>query len=244
MAFVQVRFFSEALGKQTECFVLLPEAPIPKPWHVMFLLHGHSDDHSIWQRRTSIERYVEGLPLVVVMPDAAKSFYCDGVQGPAYNRAIAYELPDLVERWFSPGGEWCASGLSMGGYGAFRIALERPELFKSAVSHSGAVGFAHQLEYFAENRNSEEFRRIVGDARTGGPNDLFELVKATSPLPSLRFDCGTEDFLLQDNRLFRDYLVESGIPHEYEEFPGSHNWAYWDLHVQDAIAFHRKNLGF
>ena len=32
------------------------------------------------------------------------------------------------------------------------------------------------------------------------------------------------------------------IGHEYAEFVGMHNWEYWDQHVQEAVAFHVKNL--
>ena len=53
---------------------------------------------------------------------------------------------------------------------------------------------------------------------------------------------GRRDFLLDQNRAFHAHLEKLQIPHEYQEFPGDHNWAYWDLHVREAIAFHVKNL--
>jgi len=48
--------------------------------------------------------------------------------------------------------------------------------------------------------------------------------------------------LLEDNRTFHNTLEKLGYPHEYEEFPGAHDWGYWDVHVQKAIAFHARNL--
>ena len=60
--------------------------------------------------------------------------------------------------------------------------------------------------------------------------------------PALRIDCGTEDFLIQSNRDFHAHLEKEGIKHEYQEFPGAHEWGYWDKHVQEALAFHRKAL--
>ena len=41
-----------------------PDADPP----VLYLLHGLSDDDTIWLRRTSIERYVSAMGLAVVMP--------------------------------------------------------------------------------------------------------------------------------------------------------------------------------
>lgn len=244
MAFCEFRYFSSAVGIQTAANVILPNPDIPGPYEVMFLLHGLSDDHTIWSRRTSIERYVEGMPLVVVMPDTHRGFYIDAAQGFAYGKAMGEELPNVIRHYF-PVKEngWSVTGLSMGGYGAFRLALGHPELFRSAVSHSGAVAFGHR-EIVPNDDWSREFHRILGDNPVGGPNDLFNLAESCPDLPSLRFDCGVDDFLIEDNREFHRFLAKKGIPHEYEEFPGAHTWDYWDVHVQEALAFHRRNLGF
>ncbi|MCW5940828.1 MAG: esterase family protein [Fimbriimonadaceae bacterium] len=243
MALCEVRYFSNALEKQTSVFAILPDPSVPGPYRVMFLLHGLSDDHSIWLRRTSIERYVDGLPLIVVMPDGGRGFYCDAIEGYAYATALGDELPTLVEHWFSTRPGWCVSGLSMGGYGAFRLALDHPDRFLSATSHSGALLFGHHPFRDLSQPTTREFARIVGPEPAGGANDLLDLVLRAEPLPALRFDCGQEDFLLEANRAFRDHLVANEVPHEYEEFPGSHEWSYWDEHIRESLSFHRRNLG-
>jgi S-formylglutathione hydrolase FrmB len=211
----------------------------------MFLLHGYSDDHTIWGRRTSIERYVEGLPLVVVMPDGGHGFYTDAEAGYSFGTAIGVELPDLIRHYFPvTEAKWAITGLSMGGYGAFRLALAYPDTFGSAVSHSGAMAYGHRGDHFDPSRLAE-YHRIVGTDPKGSKHDLFHLAAlrhAEGNLPALRFDCGFDDFLLDDNRQFKAFLNEARIPHEYQEFPGDHNWAYWDEHVQEAIAFHLKSL--
>ena len=71
---------------------------------------------------------------------------------------------------------------------------------------------------------------------------LAEQIDKTE-MPALRIDCGTEDFLIEDNRASHAHLVHENIRHEYEEFPGAHDWAYWDRHIGEAIAFHRRQLG-
>jgi S-formylglutathione hydrolase FrmB len=243
MPLCQLQYRSEALEKQTTATVLLPSPDVPGPYHVMFLLHGLSDDNSAWTRWTSIERYLAGLPLIVVMPDGGRGFYCDAVEGFAYARAIGEELPALVRHYFPTKERWCVTGLSMGGYGAAKLALTHPDLFVSAHSHSGALGFGHLEDYLSSDRGAE-FKRILGAHPAGGPNDLYALAKALpeGKRPKLRIDCGVDDFLIEDNRLFAAHLKSIGFDHEYEEFPGEHNWAYWDDHVQEAIAFHSKNL--
>lgn len=247
MAFCELHYRSEALVKHTAAGVILPEdGSLQPPFPVMYLLHGLSDDYTIWQRRTSIERYLDGLPLIVVMPDGGRGFYTDAAEGFAYERAIVDDLIPLVDRFFPTRAERsgrCIGGLSMGGYGAIRLALRRPDLFCSAVSHSGAVHFGHR-PVPSDDPRSAEFRRILGDSPEGGPNDLFALAEAVGPdrVPALRLDCGTDDFLIDDNRAFHERLLQLGIPHEYEEFPGIHEWAYWDQRVQEAIRFHLRAL--
>jgi len=248
MALCQLHYFSPALGKQTAAMVVLPESPdVKPPYATFYLLHGLSDDHTIWLRRTSIERYVEGLPLIVVMPDGGRGFYCDAVDGFAYDAAIAADLVGLIDRTFPTRADRsgrCVGGLSMGGYGAMRFALAHPDIFGSATSHSGALRFGHD-PIGGDHPYAAEFARILGPTPAGGPNDLFALAAGIpkSDLPALRIDCGTEDFLIEDNRAFHAYLDQIGVPHEYAEFSGDHNWGYWDQHVQEALAFHLRVLG-
>jgi S-formylglutathione hydrolase FrmB len=244
MPLCEFHYKSAALDKQTSATILLPDPEIPGPYPVMFLLHGLSDDNTIWARRTSIERYVEGLPLIVVMPDGGRGFYIDAAEGFAYGAALGVELPEILRKYFPTKPGWCITGLSMGGYGALRLALGDPVTFVSAVSHSGAVGFGHRPEYFEDPRFAE-FRRLLGPNPLHGPNDLYaraQLLEA-GQRPQIRFDCGVDDYLIEDNRAFHRFLMEKRFPHEYEEHPGAHTWAYWDLHVQEAIAFHARNLG-
>jgi S-formylglutathione hydrolase FrmB len=248
MASCELRYFSPALGMQTAANVILPEGKDHKgPYPVFYLLHGLSDDHTMWQRRTSIERYVQDLPLIVVMPNGGRGFYVDAREGFAFGRAISEDLVGLIDRTFptrAERGGRAIGGLSMGGYGAVRLALGHPDLFASANSHSGALAFGHKPLAGDEPFNVE-FRRVFGENPVGGPNDLFTLAEKfdkTRP-PALRIDCGTEDFLIEDNRNFHSHLVAQNVRHDYEEFPGAHDWGYWDRHVQEAIAFHRKVLG-
>ncbi len=248
MALHHVNYFSQALGKAMGAYVIHPDASVPRPYHCMLLLHGYSDDYTIWQRRTSIERYVEGKPLIVVMPDGGHGFYVNAQQGYQYLDAIADELPDQLRHWYNIDGGWCTAGLSMGGYGALRVALAHPGFFRSAVSHSGALMIGHNYPATAEGYNrtdawTKQQTLIFGEVKEpGGANDLLALAVAADPKPAMRIDVGTEDFLLDQNRGMHKLFSEAGIVHEYEEFPGAHTWEYWDKHVQEAIAFNLRNL--
>src|SRR5437588_2623137 len=164
MAVCELHFFSNALVKATAATVILPEANFKGPFAVYYLLHGLSDDHTIWSRRTSIERYVEGLPLVVVMPDGGRGWYTNALQGYAHEDDIIKDIVRIVDATFPVKAERsgrCIGGLSMGGYGAVKVGLKHREMFASANSHSGALGFLRQPTDRARDL-SPEFERIFG----------------------------------------------------------------------------------
>lgn len=246
MACATIQYFSRSLKKASAFNVIFPDDPSKaRPWSTFYLLHGLSDDHTIWARRTSIERYVQDLPLVVVMPDGGRGWYTNAVEGYAHEDDVIRDIVGLVDRTFPVRAERAGraiGGLSMGGYGAVKLGLKHHEMFCSVNSHSGALAFARDEKKGKEL--SPEFARIFGPSPKDGPEDPFAIVDQIDHgrIPAIRIDCGTEDFLLDHNRDFHKHLEERHIPHEYEEYTGNHNWSYWDQHVQEAIAFHARNL--
>ena len=244
MAVCTVNFWGESLQKECSMVVILPgRVKGRKRPCVLYQLHGLSDNHTAWLRWTSIDRYVRELPLVVVMPDGGRSFYCDAVGGPAYEKHIMVDVVGFVERFLNVRKDRrgrAIGGLSMGGYGAMKLALKYPETFASVVSHSSAFGFAHDPRLL----ENEERRRITGDVVPGGKDDLYAIAEKLSPrrAPAIRFDCGKNDALIEGNRKFHRHLRRLRIPHQYREFPGEHNWAYWDTHIQEALRFHARHL--
>lgn len=252
MPFCECRFFSEALDESVSVNVILPQqtrgqigmqgtgssdgAP------VLYLLHGLSDDESIWMRRTSIERYAAAYGLAVVMPRGGRSYYADMVHGPKYWTYISEELPKVMRSFFRISDrreDTFAAGLSMGGYGALKLALHCPERFAAAASLSGAISPEHLLEI--SPGLAKEYECIFGDMKqfAGSFNDLFaqaeRCAREKADLPQLFLTCGTEDGLHSDTVHFRDHLRKLGIPFTYDECPGIHEWGLWDRKIQQVL---------
>jgi S-formylglutathione hydrolase FrmB len=244
MAIVNVHFFSQSLVKEVAFNAILPDRQDrPGPYAVFYLLHGLSDDYTAWLRWTSLERYVRETPLIVVMPDGDRCFYCDTADGRAYEQAIVRDLIGFVDRYFHTIPDRSGrviGGLSMGGYGSVKLALKYPELFCSVTGFSGAYSVFRKWDTLIP-----EWQRLIGTPKAARANDCFALARKLKgkAAPAIRFDCGVEDSLIQHNRDFAQHLRKLGIPHEYEEFPGEHNWEYWDLHIQEALEFHKRVLG-
>lgn len=240
MAFMECRINSQILGAHTAINVIIPQTPGPHP--VMYLLHGLSDDESAWVRNTSIERYAVQKNMAVIMPDVNRSFYTDMVQGAKYWTYVSQELPEIVQNLFHVSQkreDTFVAGLSMGGYGAFKLALNQPERFFAAASLSGALDMESHL---GENWNSmEEFLRIFGKREDfkGSINDLFHvsesLKKSGASIPKLYQYCGTEDFLYSGNKNFLSHAKALGLDLTYTEGPGDHSWLYWDQQIAKVL---------
>jgi len=246
MPLLKVHFFSDVLRKMSNLTVVLPNLAFKGKLPVLYQLHGLSDDDSAWTRRSNIERYAHEYPLVVVMPDGGRSFYCDAYEGPRYESFIMKDVIGFVERFFPVGRSRqyrAIGGLSMGGYGAMKLALKYPATFCSVASHSSSFDFAHR-DITKRLDLAPELKLLLGPSLTSSPNDVFALASQLDPgdVPAIRFDCGRDDGLLASNREFRRHLRKLRIPHVYAEYPGGHTWPYWDLHVQKALAFHWKHL--
>ncbi len=127
----------------------------------------------------------------------------------------------------------------MGGYGAVKLAFKHPELFAGVAAHSSALTMGNAR---LPDNLAAEIERIFG-ATPSPEEDVFALAERDrDKLPPVRFDCGAEDVLLAGNRALHAHLEKLGVEHEYEEFPGGHDWGYWDVHVQEALAFLTRAL--
>lgn len=252
MALLECNFFAESLGMASTVNVVLPQSTMgqigmkgigsPDGCPVLYLLHGMSDDHSIWLRRTSIERYATMYGIAVVMPNVHRSYYTDMVCGLNYFRYVSEELPAIIGSFFKVSQkreDTFVAGLSMGGYGAFKLALNCPDRYAAAASLSGAIRPTHLASVMPDRL--AEFNNIFGslDRIPGSVNDLYFMAEKAAQekteLPALFQICGTDDFLYQENLLFKAHLEKCGIPFKYKEAPGTHEWGFWDTHIQDVL---------
>lgn len=256
MSWSSIHWHSEVLQKHTTVQVLLPCTGRP-PWPALYLLHGLSDDSTGWLRNSRLECHVNKLPLMIVMPDGYRSFYTNAAQGPAFAEHIGEELVDFIDLHFQTKASRAGraiGGLSMGGYGALRVGLGYADRFCSINSHSGAVGGRTEtltalVGAMPQSRTrglGKELRRIFGSASVNTPHDIVKLARhahLARHLPAIHLDCGLGDFLLADNRRYHHALIRAGVPHEYHEYAGAHDWDYWERQIKKSLRFHCLNLG-
>ena len=165
MSFVQLDFYSRALGFDCQLNVVLPEEkqgvgfiPVPrKDKHpVLYLLHGTSGDHTDWERWTSVERYAAKRGIAVVMPAGQLSSYANMAHGQKFFDYIAYEVPEVVKDAFPISDareDTFIGGLSMGSYGATKIGLSLPENY-AAIGALSSGNHAYNPERFNQGLGS------------------------------------------------------------------------------------------
>ncbi len=247
MALMEMTFHSQALGFDQSINVFLPEpkdiglAKLGRPdtenLPVLYLLHGHSDNHTAWLRRSNMERYLHhsSYNMICVVTSMRNFYYTDMAYGYNYFTYMSKELPNFIETTFrasSKREDRFIVGLSMGGYGALKIGLSNPDRYAAAASLSGAVTLAEpgkklndeQYAIFG-TRESDDLRHTPHDIRHTIETNLASGVD----MPKLYVSCGTADYLLERNRAFHQYLSDKEIDHTYFEQEGlGHEWAFWD----------------
>lgn len=252
MAFFEMNFHSDTLKRGVSVNVVIPESAKTvigldgknqDSYKTLFLLHGLSDDHSIWHRRTSIERYATERGIAVVMPAGGRSWYTD--EGDKYLTFIAEELPRVCRAFFKGMSDkredTFIAGNSMGGYGAVKIALLYPETFGGAAPMSGAFS----IYDYSENFLSDEWKSVFGSDFSKpadlkySRHDVFRLLEEFKgdKYPKMYVVCGKDDMFAEVNREFSHRLDEIGVEHLFEDVDGAHNWAFWDRYIQNALDY-------
>lgn len=250
---------SKLMGRKMPFRVVLPVAYSDKTqsgriYPVVYLLHGLTGHFENWTAKTGVTGYSANHDLIIVTPEGDNGWYSDSVSiaNDKYESYIIKELITEVDnryRTIADRRGRIIAGLSMGGYGALKFGLKYPEMFSLVGSFSGALGAASFTEKNAGVNIGRGIDAIFGegDSNARKANDIFRMIRELTPeklkaLPFVYQSCGTEDFLIQNNREFLALLNEKKVPHEYREHPGGHTWTFWDDQVREFLAVAERRL--
>ncbi|MBO4925171.1 MAG: esterase [Clostridia bacterium] len=256
MAYFRIEYYSAALRRQTSFEMLIPndvrkdiqrpENPYEKrSMKTLFLLHGYTGKAGNWVPVHLTEKY----NFAIVMPSAENSFYLDGeATGRAYETMVAKELVSYMRKTFGlakRAEDTFIAGMSMGGFGALHTGLAHPNVFGKIGALSSAL-IVHEIAQMKPGQgntvaNYEYYRECFGEPSTVlrrrcNPEVLaLRLKKTAKRIPEIYMCCGTEDFLLENNREFHRFLTDAGIEHIYREGPGRHDMVFWDEHIVKIV---------
>ena len=247
MANLNIEFYSNCLCRPVQFKMLIPndfsdgwqpeQKRKGKRMKTLFLLHGYSGSAGNWMPEYMASLY----NFCIVMPTGENGFWVDGIStGHRFGTFLAVELVDYVRSTFHlamNAEETYIMGLSMGGYGALHTALLYPDRFSKAAGLSSAL----ILEKVSKMKpgdpdshaNYEYYRECFGNTENVLESDhnpevlVDRILKTGGRMPELLMACGTEDFLLENNRAFHRFLDMRGVNHVYMESPGTHDMKFW-----------------
>lgn len=245
MALFHCEWFSQAVRMPTSATVILPHdiTKSSEPAQVLYLLHGKSHNHASWHRYTSLEQYCQDYPVAVIMPEVNRSFYTDMKYGVDYYTYLTEELPRLCGSMFNistaPEDSYIA-GMSMGGYGALKAALGCPDRYRACAAISAVTNIYRKIDSTPDSDpKKEELRGIFGeDLKVSEKDDLQALAlkaQKNGVVPELYLACGSQDHLYPDSAEFDQFLTKHGISHTFEEWPGIHDWPFWDTAIHKVL---------
>jgi S-formylglutathione hydrolase FrmB len=229
---------------------LPPAAPPARPpYRTLYLLHGIFGSHLDWVCGSRVASLAQELGVAVVMPAGENKFYVDNEASfDNHGAFVGRELVAFTRALFplsKKREDTAIAGLSMGGYGALRNGLKYADTFGHIAALSAALILESALKSSYDEKNilgsRAYFESVFGDLEglADGDKDVYALVKkrlaAKKPLPRIYAACGTEDFLVENNRAFSRFLSENNVEHTYEEGPGGHDWAFWDAYIERVL---------
>jgi putative tributyrin esterase len=241
---------SRMLNKGVKVIVILPpeyKSQPDKKYPILYTLHGRGAPYGTWASMMPLKRALKKQPMIVTCLDGGKtSWYIDATKlaDSKYTSFFLEEfIPYVDANYRVDGAARNVTGFSMGGFGAFHFMLEKPELFASVSSLSGA--FFPMTDKMSA-RLYKDFKAMLGDyAKNKEAYEKIDLYRrlaacaaSKTPLPPIMLNCGLEDQLLKVNQEMRDLLKEKGFACEYHEGPGKHNWKFWVGASAGVVDFH------
>lgn len=247
MANITVKYFSNALNRKISFDMYLPNDYTDsrrEKTKTLFVLHGYTCDAYNWVPEHLAQKY----NFAVVAPNGENSFWLDRPStGHKFCTFVGSELVEYIRRTFglaASAEDTYIMGYSMGGFGALHTAFAFPENFGKTAAMSSAL-IIHQIARMkpdADNglANYDYYREYFGDLETveesdSNPEMLVKRLKASGSIPEIYMCCGTEDFLLEENRAFHGFLDGIEVPHAYFESKGAHDMVFWNEYTEKFI---------
>lgn len=251
MGLLTFDYMSEKLGYQTNFYVVLPDSVRDGkvPSGILYLLHGGGGNGLDWFRYTSVERYSWPYDLAIISADTdGTAFYADMEHGYPYFTYLTEELPRVAETLIpvlKKVKKHYVAGLSMGGYGAYKWAFNKPEYFDAAANLSG---LSFIMELFSNDAHQTEEKLQMFENNWGGLSKLEGSISDSktwidkaaaekTKLPKLFAAIGAEDYSYEYAKRYLDYAKGKGVDIHFEEMPGKHEWAVWDEMIQRFLKF-------
>ena len=267
MALCRTDYYSPVMKMRMGVNVIIPEnkwgysladRPAGYRYPTVWLFCGGGFDHSDWSRYTAVELFAAQKGVAVVMPGISYAAYMDTAEGDyRYWTQITEELPEYLRRVFplsEKREENFVAGFSMGGYGAFKFAMQHPEMFAACGTFAGPIGLIPRKPIAPDEKLGQPCLRddfceeafgtlwaAFGSAaklRNTPSDNLYMLEKhlaAGTDLPKFYIAVGAQDPTAPENYPVMDYMHQIGLEFEDIRDQGYHDWEYCNRHIEKYL---------
>ena len=232
---------------------------------VLYLLHGLGDNEGAlfnsggWTMLDDLRKLHKMGEFLIVSPEGKRSFYINSADGSVrYNDFFLQEFLPHIERTYriAPGRSARAiSGISMGGYGALRVAFAHPELFSAVSAQSAALITESPQELDRASPTGSPLTNVLSpvfgkpiDGSHWNENSPFLLARKNAAAlrkVAIYFNCGQEDNygFEKGAAALHIELQKEGVSHQYHSYPGDHSLTYFLSHFAEVMEFHSQAFG-
>jgi S-formylglutathione hydrolase FrmB len=263
---------SRILKRSVRYCVFLPSgydasaAGVRGRYPVLYFLHGLGDNEQTlfnsggWTLVDDLRAQHKLADFLIVAPEGRRSFYVNSADGSVrYSDFFLEEfMPQIESKYRVRAGRSgrAVSGVSMGGYGALRVAFAHPELFTAVSAQSAALITESPEQLAAASETGVPVLSVLVpvfgkpiDRQHWNANSPFVLARKNAVgLRTLHiyFNCGqSDDYGFEKGAAaLDDELRKEHIPHEYHPYPGDHSLQYFLTHFAEVMEFHSQAFGF
>ena len=242
MAVFRIAFASETLFRTVNLNVIVPvetygrtDVKKPEKFKTLYLLHGFGGSQDDWMDYSNLRAISEKYNLAIVLPSGENSFYenMNSIAG-HYSDFTGKEIVDFTRRMFPLSErreDTYIGGLSMGGFGALRLGSLYHETFGKLFTLSGAFiidNISGQKAGYSDSiADYDYYVRTFGDLdclKDSEKDPMYCVKKAVlqKNMPEVYQAVGTEDFLIEENRMMKKRLEKEGVKVTYYEAEGIH----------------------
>jgi enterochelin esterase-like enzyme len=240
--------YSPTLDLHTTYRIMLPPGydGDARRYPVLYMLHGVAGDSSEWQSIGLLEAADRMIqrgqidPFLIVLPNGGANYWVNQATGARWGDYVVNDVVGQVDRDYRTIDNPTAraiGGLSMGGEGALRLALQHPNVFRIAGAHSPSLRTAF-------DQFSPDLQEMFGNEEMWRAQSPLWLVNNTDSAfrLTISLDVGEDDPWRPNVELLHQLMLGRGISHRFEVLPGEHDAEYWIDNVDHYLAFYSSAL--
>ncbi len=229
---------SALLDRRMDVKVVVPKGAPPKDRGLVVFLHGRGENETSYlvdPMFAALAAQRTRAPVIAFPDGGDSSYWHDRESGDWGGYVLDEVIPTLIERFDIDPARVAIAGISMGGFGAYDLARQRPGDFCAVAGHSPAIWTS----------SGETADGAFDDAADFDANDIVAIAgEQPNPYAGLKvwLDAGDDDPFLDGDDAFEQALRAGGVAPVVKHSGGGHDNGYWNRNWDDYMRWYAHVL--